>query len=99
VASSNRDGGVRLGVIQKSDHWDEVIVNETMVKDYHAYLGDGYDWIGLLHTIYDWWPCVIGRWVCSTFASEMFAIEHPKENGVQKIFLWAKEREVKLLAE
>lgn len=99
VGSSNRDGGVRVRTIPKSDHWDTIVINKTPIADYHEYIGAKYDWIGLGHTIWNWWPTTRFKYVCSTFAAELFGIDYPKEEGVHDFFLWAKSREIKLLIE
>lgn len=88
VGSSNRDGGVRIGYFRKSDHWDTVQIKPEL-KDGTAYIGQGYDWIGLGTTVYPWWPNCKKRWVCSAFVAELAGLPSPKEWGVQDIFEWA----------
>lgn len=89
VGSSNRDGGVRVAYINKSDHWDVVETQADVVKDLQPYMGAGYDWIGLGRTIYSWWPYCKKRWVCSTFAAEVFGIADPRGQGVEHVYKWA----------
>ena len=90
VASSNRDGGVRVGLIRKTDHWDVVVVSHTP-NSALPYLRHGYDWIGLGRTLWRWWPHCPRRWVCSTFAAELFNLPDPRGFGVQDLYKWASK--------
>lgn len=93
VAGSARDGGVRIKRIYKTGKWDCAVVQDEVVKDIKNYLGQKYDWPGLIRTFVDWFPAVKGRWVCSTFAAEIFGLEDPKSYGVQDFYEWARSRE------
>lgn len=88
IGSSNRDGGVRLGFFRKSTHWDIVEISAELA-DGESYLDQGYDWLGLLTTVWGWWPNCKKRWVCSAFVAKLAGLPNPKEWGVQDIFEWA----------
>jgi hypothetical protein len=93
VAASARDGGVRINRIYKTEKWDVVKILEEPARDLNLYLGSKYDWPGLVRTFIDWFPAIKGRWVCSTFAAEIFGLEDPKSYGVQDFYEWARSRE------
>ena len=95
IGSSNRDGGVRAGFFSKSDHWDIVEISESL-KDGTPYLGHGYDWIGLLTTVWGWWPNCKNRWVCSAFVAKLAGLPSPKEWGVQDIYEWAQRHAIRM---
>ena len=87
AASSPRDGGVRIGMIRKTERWDVFRVSQTP-KDATPFLRCKYDWLGLWRTIVRWWPYCKRRWVCSTFAAELFGLPDPRSFGVQDFLNW-----------
>lgn len=95
IGSSNRDGGVRIGYLRKSDHWDIVQIGQDL-EGGTTYIGHGYDWIGLLTTVWSWWPNCKNRWVCSAFVAKLAGLPSPKEWGVQDILVWAKQHATRM---
>ena len=61
-----------------------------------TYIGHGYDWIGLLTTVWSWWPNCKNRWVCSAFVAKLAGLPSPKEWGVQDILVWAKRHATRM---
>ena len=92
IGSSWRDGGVRLGLIKKSDKWDILDIKDDPVSSGEEYLGYSYDYPGLIHTKISWFPTLPRGLVCSAFIAKIYGLRNPKEFGVRDSFKWAQAR-------
>ena len=92
-------GGVSRGIYNDIRERFELVTvdayNPSIQAIIKGTMGAPYNYLGALRTVLPWLPEPTKGWCCSTWAADVLFLESAATFGVEKLYQWAKQHEIK----